>query len=107
MDWPIKAEPFSFLLPKIHRGKEIKMNDKAKEQENTPKWGFSGWAHKIIANAEKNKGSESRWKGVGFGDYECCLCGYRTSKTHLEECTCCGATMDAFPNPHRIYKEES
>jgi len=52
-------------------------------------------------DTKRNKGKESRWKGAGFGDYECRLCDYLTTDTQLEECPECGATTDTFPNPHQ------
>jgi len=54
---------------------------------------------------KRNKGKESRWKGAGFGDYECRLCDHRTTDTQLKECSECGATMDTFPNPHQEIAE--
>ena len=50
---------------------------------------------------KRNEGKESRWKGAGFGYYECRLCDYQTTDTQLKECPECGAAMDTFSNPHQ------
>lgn len=36
----------------------------------------------------------ARWKGAGFGDYECSYCGHRVGGNRLKECPSCKAIMD-------------
>ena len=41
----------------------------------------------------KNINKEARWRGAGFGDYECTLCWERVSGNRERYCPYCGATM--------------
>ena len=58
-------------------------------------------------NNKRNQDQEARYKGQGMGDYICSLCEEVTSDTRNEICEHCGATVDAFENPHMDYEDDA